>query len=65
MIVNNSGITVSTCNTFPKGVKSSKERLERPLKYFYIEHAERGAVYEAAKLGVSHHAGVPSVLMGL
>jgi deoxycytidylate deaminase len=40
------------CNTFTKGVEVTPERLERPLKYSYIEHAERGAVFEAARLGV-------------
>src|SRR5579859_1849886 len=36
-------------NTFPKGVTP---RLERPEKYVYIEHAERNAIYAAAKLGI-------------
>jgi dCMP deaminase len=44
--------TLEACNTFPKGVLSKPERHERPLKYNYIEHAERGAVYEAARWGV-------------
>lgn len=43
----------AACNTFTKGVKATPERLERPLKYAYVEHAERGAVYNAAKLGFS------------
>jgi len=29
----------------------NKARWERPLKYSYVEHAERAAVYEAAKTG--------------
>ena len=53
VIVNNAGVTVSACNRFPEGVKSTLERLERPLKYQFIEHAERGSIYQAAKLGVS------------
>jgi dCMP deaminase len=40
------------CNTFPKAVKSSPERLQRPLKYDLIEHAERRAIYDAAFNGV-------------
>lgn len=40
------------CNTFTKGVKCSPEKLERPLKYSYIEHAERNCIYHAASQGV-------------
>ena len=36
-------------NHFPKGVKETKERWERPLKYAFVEHAERNAIYDAAK----------------
>lgn len=39
-------------NTFPEGVEVTPERLERPLKYEYIEHAERSAVYVAAREGL-------------
>ena len=38
-------------NRFPDNVEITPERLERPLKYQYIEHAERNAVYAAAKRG--------------
>jgi dCMP deaminase len=33
------------CNEFPGGVRYTDERLERPLKYKYIEHAERNAIF--------------------
>ncbi len=39
------------CNVFPEGVIESDDRWERPLKYKFIEHAERSAVYDAAKRG--------------
>jgi dCMP deaminase len=29
------------------------ERQERPEKYFWFEHAERNAIYNAARIGVS------------
>jgi dCMP deaminase len=32
---------------------SKKERQERPEKYFWFEHAERNAIYNAARIGVS------------
>ena len=39
------------CNTLPKGVEITGERLERPTKYRFTEHAERNAVYHAARQG--------------
>jgi len=41
------------CNTFPPGVEKTPERLVRPLKYQFVEHAERGAIYDAARNGKS------------
>lgn len=38
-------------NNFPEGVVETLERWQRPLKYKYIEHAERNACYEAASGG--------------
>lgn len=45
-------IRAKGCNTFTKGVKCSPEKLERPLKYSYIEHAERNCIFHAASQGV-------------
>jgi len=55
MMVGNSlfNYSIKSCNTFPYGVKSTPERLERPLKYEFVEHAERGAVYQAAHRGLA------------
>jgi len=42
------------CNTYPNGVvEGIQERTEAPLKYVWIEHAERNAIYMAARDGVS------------
>jgi dCMP deaminase len=39
-------------NSFPRGIKDDvPERQERPLKYFYIEHAERNSIYNKARIG--------------
>jgi dCMP deaminase len=41
-------------NSFPRGLDDSlQERQERPEKYFWMEHAERNAIYNAALEGVS------------
>lgn len=41
-------------NGFPRGVVDSEERYnDRPTKYMYVEHAERNAIYNAARHGVA------------
>lgn len=40
------------CNEFPAGVETSDERWERPLKYSFIEHAERNVIFAFARHGV-------------
>lgn len=42
-----------TFNEFPRGVAYTDERWERPLKYQVIEHAERNAVFAAARSGIA------------
>jgi dCMP deaminase len=40
-------------NGYPRGIKyDSVERQERPEKYFWFEHAERNAIYNAAMVGI-------------
>jgi dCMP deaminase len=40
-------------NGFPSGCNDDvQERYERPAKYLYTEHAERNAIYSAARNGV-------------
>tara|TARA_Y100000034_G_scaffold117749_1_gene157548 strand:+ start:6196 stop:6675 length:480 start_codon:yes stop_codon:yes gene_type:complete len=41
-------------NGFPRGVDDNEERYhERPMKYRITEHAERNAIYNAARRGIS------------
>lgn len=42
---------ISACNNFPAGVRFLPERFARPAKYAFIEHAERNAIYHAARFG--------------
>lgn len=43
-------------NGFPRGVTDDvEERHQRPQKYKWTEHAERNAIYNAARIGVSTH----------
>jgi dCMP deaminase len=39
-------------NSFPRGIRDDvPERLQRPAKYLWIEHAERNAICNAARVG--------------
>ena len=39
-------------NSFPRGIRDDiPERLVRPTKYLWMEHAERNAIYNAARCG--------------
>jgi tRNA(Arg) A34 adenosine deaminase TadA len=47
------GTVVRGQNSLPRGVKAfPPERLFRPEKYAWIEHAERNALYQAARNGI-------------
>jgi dCMP deaminase len=55
VIVGKDNEIVSTgYNSFARGINDNvNERQERPEKYFWFEHAERNAIYNAARIGVS------------
>ena len=55
IIVGNDKEIISTgYNSFPRGINDEiPSRQERPEKYFWFEHAERNAIYNAARIGVS------------
>jgi dCMP deaminase len=38
-------------NRLPRGIEKLEKRLERPTKYQWIEHAERNAIFMAAREG--------------
>ncbi|MCW5977429.1 MAG: CMP deaminase [Bryobacteraceae bacterium] len=41
-------------NSFPRGIRDDiPERRMRPTKYLWMEHAERNAIYNAARAGTS------------
>ena len=47
-------ILSSGYNSFPRGIDDEVlSRQERPEKYYWFEHAERNAIYNAARIGVS------------
>ena len=47
-------IVSTVFNSFPRGIDDNvEERQIRPEKYYWFEHAERNALYNAARIGVS------------
>jgi dCMP deaminase len=40
-------------NGLPRNIEDTSGFFERPLKYLWIEHAERNAIYTAARVGVA------------
>lgn len=44
---------IDGANQFPRGVKETPERWERPKKYIYVEHAERQVIFTSARCGWS------------
>ena len=49
----NGNIRSTGYNGAPRGVADDKIRYEKPLKAFYIAHAEENAITQAARMGVS------------
>ena len=52
ILVSLDGISVPGWNDFPHGVLEADGRRDRPVKYEYTEHAERAAIFLAAREGV-------------
>ena len=40
-------------NGMPRGIESTPEREERPEKYYWYEHAECNAIFNAARAGIA------------
>src|SRR5690348_5582926 len=54
VVVKRARVLVRGCNTFPHGLEDpTGGRSTRPNKYTWIEHAERNAIYSAARTGVA------------
>jgi dCMP deaminase len=53
-------------NSFPRGLNDYDiTRQERPEKYYWFEHAERNAIYNAARIGVSLKRSTAYLTSGL
>lgn len=47
------GTTIAACNTFPAGVRDLPERHEGDGRFVWMEHAERHAIFTAARRGIA------------
>ena len=48
------GVTaLAACNDFPDGVRDLEERHAHPERLLWIEHAERNAIFAAARAGLA------------
>lgn len=53
-------------NSFPRGLDDEvPERQERPEKYYFFEHSERNAIYNAARVGIPLDESVIIVTSGI
>lgn len=53
VLVARDGVEIEACNTFPTGVRDLDERHDGDGRFVWMEHAERRAIFEAAKRGVA------------
>src|SRR6185437_10880674 len=47
------GTEVTGCNAFPPGIKPLPERAAGDNRFIWLEHAERSALFEAARRGIA------------
>lgn len=45
------GLPIAACNTFPAGVRDLPERHDGDGRFVWMEHAERNAIFAAARAG--------------
>ncbi len=53
VLVARDGAVISACNSFPPGVRETEERHHGDGRFVWMEHAERRAIFEAARRGVA------------
>src|ERR1700677_161872 len=53
VLVARDGTEIAACNTFPDGVRDTEERHAGDGRFVWMEHAERHAIFAAARRGVA------------
>src|SRR6202451_2262605 len=57
ILVAREGTEIVACNTFPAGVRDIEERHAGDGRFVWMEHAERHAIFEAARRGIATAGG--------
>jgi dCMP deaminase len=57
VLVARDGTEIAACNTFPAGVRDIEERHAGDGRFVWMEHAERHAIFEAARRGICTAGG--------
>lgn len=57
LLVTANGGEIAGCNTFPPGVRNLPERVVGDNRFIWLEHAERAAIFEAARRGLATDGG--------
>jgi dCMP deaminase len=52
-----SSTEIAGCNSFPPGVRNLPERIAGDNRFIWLEHAERAAIFEAARRGIATDGG--------
>ena len=53
VLIAREGAEIAACNTFPSGVRDIDERHAGDGRFVWMEHAERSAIFEAARRGIT------------
>ena len=57
VLVTQDGTQIAACNTFPAGVRDLPERHDGDGRFVWMEHAERHAIFAAARRGLATAGG--------
>jgi dCMP deaminase len=57
VLVAGEGTVIAACNTFPPGVRDEEERHAGDGRFVWMEHAERHAIFAAARRGLATAGG--------
>src|SRR5271156_4095065 len=57
VLVARDGTEIAACNTFPEGVRDIDERHAGDGRFVWMEHAERHAIFAAARRGIGTAGG--------
>jgi len=57
VLVARDGAEVVACNTFPSGIRNLEERHAGDGRFVWMEHAERNAIFDAARRGIATAGG--------